>query len=87
MNTNGKHLGKKIDVEKAKKSLENLFSIYKEISFNADEISKKRCPYKNAQSRCTANFNCKNQHYTQKKEELPVCTGSDLLDYRSAWEI
>ena len=36
MNTNGKHLGKKIDVEKAKKSLENLFLIYKEISFNAD---------------------------------------------------
>ena len=87
MDTNEKHLEKQIDVDRAKKSFENLFLIYKDISFNADEISKKRCPYKNAQSRCTANFNCKNQHYTQKKEELSVCTGSDLLDYRSAWEI
>ena len=87
MKSNGNNLQKNINVEKAKQSLEKLFLIYKDISFNADEVSKKRCPYKDAKSRCTANFNCKNQFFTQKKDDLPVCTGSDLLDYRTAWEI
>ena len=52
---------------------------------NADEIFKSRCPYKNAKSRCTAKFECKNQHHIKKFGENPVCTGSDLLDYRPAW--
>ena len=58
MNTNGNNLRKKINVEKAKDSLEKLFLIYKDISFNADEISKKRCPYKDAKS--TSEFECLN---------------------------
>ena len=74
-----------LDKDKALKSLDKLFDIFKEISFNADEIFKSRCPYKNAKSRCTAKFECKNQHNIKKFGENPVCTGSDLLDYKPAW--
>ena len=74
-----------LDKEKALKSLDKLFDIFKDISSNADEIFKKRCPYKNAKARCTAKFECKNQHNIKKFGERPVCTGSDLLDYRPAW--
>ena len=76
---------KKNNSEKMKESLDRLFSIYKDISFNADEVMKNRCPYKNAKSRCTALFKCQNQKFVNQ-EDLPVCTGSDKLDYRSAWE-
>ena len=76
---------KSLDKDKAIKSLDKLLDIFKEISFNADEIFKSRGPYKNAKSRCTAKFECKNQHHIKKFGENPVCTGSDLLDYRPAW--
>ena len=76
-----------MNIKKARQSLEYLYQIYSDMSFNADEISKKRCPYKNAQSRCTANFDCRNQYFTNNSTELPVCTGSDSLDYRPAWKI
>lgn len=69
------------------KSLTRLFDIYKDISFNADEISKYRCPYKNAKSKCTANFQCKNQYFQNDEQELAICTGSDKLDYRPAWNV
>ena len=41
-----------LDKDKAVKSLDKLFEIFKDISFNADEVFKKRCPYKNAKARC-----------------------------------
>jgi len=73
------------DKEKAQKSLVNLYEIFSNISIRADEVITERCPYKNAKSRCTAKFECKNQHYLKKINERPVCAGSDLLDYRPAW--
>ena len=47
-----------IDRVRAKKSLETLFDIFSKISNHADEVFTKRCPYKNAKSRCTAKFEC-----------------------------
>ena len=73
------------DKDKAKKSLESLFQIFSNISLTADDVMSHRCPYKNAKSRCTAKFECANQHYINKFGEDPVCTGSNFLDYRSAW--
>tara|TARA_B110000438_G_C15175559_1_gene377876 strand:- start:10 stop:282 length:273 start_codon:yes stop_codon:yes gene_type:complete len=73
------------DINKAKKSLNSLFEIFSNISSSADDLMSRRCPYKNAKSRCTAKFECKNQHYINKFGEDPVCTGSNFLDYRSAW--
>jgi hypothetical protein len=60
--------------------------IYRGIAEKADEVSTRRCPYKNAKARCTASFECRNQYFTRFAGELPVCTGSDKLDYRKAWE-
>jgi hypothetical protein len=69
------------------KSLNRIYEIYKDISFNADEISKYRCPYKNAKNQCTANFQCRNQYFENDKQIEPICIGSDKLNYRSAWHV
>ncbi len=65
--------------------MERLFAIYSDISDRADEVMKSRCPYKDARSRCTAQFECRNQFFTKNATEKPVCAGSDRIDYRSAW--
>ena len=76
-----------VDKERHKASVSRLYDIFKDMSETADEVSKWRCPYKDAKSRCTANFGCRNQHFTNVPDDLPLCTGSDNLDYRSAWEL
>lgn len=78
----------KVDKESYKASMDRLYAIFEGISDTATETSKWRCPYKNARSRCTANFKCRNQkHIAQQPDELAMCTASDKLDYRSAWEV
>lgn len=77
----------RIDEERYRASLGRLYDIFKGMSQTADEVSKWRCPYKNVQSRCTAKFQCRNQYLPRASEGLPICTGSDKLDYRSAWEV
>jgi hypothetical protein len=76
-----------VDAARLKESLDRLFEIYREISAKADEVVSQRCPYKDARSRCAANFGCRNQFFTKSRLERPVCTGSDKLDYRSAWDV
>lgn len=60
--------------------------IFKGINDTASEVSAWRCPYKNVQDRCVANFGCRNQDHEVPVDEMPICTGSDNLDYRSAWQ-
>ena len=76
--------------EELQKSLGKLWDIYQGIANTATEVSKSRCPYKNARDQCTARFGCRNQKFTvtskNKKRALPICIGSDKLDYRKAWE-
>ena len=48
-----------LDRDKAVKSLDKLFEIFKDISFNADEVFKERCPYKNAKQDVLQNLNVK----------------------------
>ena len=76
-----------IDEERYQASIDRLYDIFKGMSHTADEVSKWRCPYKNVQSRCTAKFGCRNQYFPRASGGLPICTGSDKLDYRSAWEV
>ena len=76
----------KVDKAKHRKSLERLNEIFKGISETVSEVSAWRCPYKNAENRCTAQFGCRNQNRNGPQRELYICTGSDDLDYRSAWE-
>ena len=76
----------KIDKAKYQKSLERLNEIFKGISETVTEVSPWRCPYKNAENRCTAQFGCRNQNRDVPAGQLYICTSSDNLDYRSAWE-
>ena len=80
-------MSQKLDKERYRASMAWLQDIFKDISNTVDQVSTWRCPYKNAEDRCTAHFGCRNQLRTGKPDELPVCTGSDNLDYRSAWEV
>ena len=75
------------DREKLKASLSRLWDIYKDMGTVANQVSTWRCPYKDRHDRCTAGFGCRNQQRTGVAGELPLCTGSDNLDYRNAWEI
>ena len=78
----------KVDVEAARKSMARMANIFAEIAQHAEDKSLTRCPYKDARSRCTAKFGCRNQHFTKNPLDQPVCTARDGdLDYRSAWEI
>ena len=79
--------GQRFDRRRYEASLNRLYDIFKGMSDTADEVSQWRCPYKNVESRCTAKFSCRNQHFTNIPDDLPICTGSDKLDYRSAWEV
>lgn len=79
-------MDQKVDKEQYQKSLDTLYEIFKSISDTTTEVSQRRCPYKNARSRCTALFSCRNQLFTKAPDDLPVCAGSDKLDYRGAWE-
>ena len=74
------------DKERFQASMARLWEIYRDIGEVAEEVSTWRCPYKNAQDRCTSKFGCRNQSFAGGRENLAICTGSDKLDYRSAWE-
>ncbi len=76
-----------VDKQLYQASVSRLTGIFREMSETVNEVSRWRCPYKNVEDRCTANCGCKNQAFSEVESELPVCTGSDNLDYRSAWEV
>jgi hypothetical protein len=75
-----------VDIGRYRASMARLLDIYRGISDTANQVSAWRCPYKNLHDRCTAKFGCRNQD-RDDSNDLPVCTGSDKLDYRSAWEV
>lgn len=76
----------KADPERYRRSVELLTGIFRGISEKVNEVSVWRCPYKNAQDRCTAEFVCRNQNRAVSPGELYCCESSDSLGYRSAWE-
>ena len=77
----------KVDPERYRQSVERLTEIFRGISETVNVVSAYRCPYKNAQNRCTAQFGCRNQDRSASPGQLFRCTGDDNLDYRSAWEV
>ena len=79
-------MGNGIDIGHYRASMARLEEILRGISETASSVSTWRCPYKNAQDRCTAGFGCRNQSKIDIKDSLSLCTGSDDLDYRAAWE-
>ncbi len=75
-----------VDKARVQASMARLQDILKGIGETANGVSTWRCPYKNAQDLCTAGFRCRNQSRPPGEDGLPVCLGSDDLDYRGAWE-
>ncbi len=75
-----------VDTAKVRASMDRLNIIYRDIAATADEVMQTRCPYKNAQSLCTARFGCRNQFFTKDPTARPACAGSDQIDYRDAWD-
>ncbi len=73
------------DADRLRASMSRLMDIYADISRTAAAPGQTRCPYKDARARCTAKFPCRNQYYKIVGEKA-ICTGSDDLDYRLAWE-
>ena len=67
--------------------MSRLQAIFSDMNETVNAVSTYRCPYKNAQDRCTAKFGCRNQDRSVPDGELFICTGDDNLDYRSAWEL
>ncbi len=77
----------KINKNRYIESIKKLEAIYENIALNVTEVSKWRCPYKNADDNCTAKFGCRNQDRSITDGSLFPCKGSDKLDYRNAWEV
>ena len=76
-----------IDPDSYRRSMSRLEAIFRDMNETANVVSTYRCPYKNAQDRCTAKFGCRNQDRSVPDGELFICTSDDNLDYRSAWEV
>jgi hypothetical protein len=76
-----------VDKVRYQAGVARLAGIFQDINDTATEVSTWRCPYKNVQDRCTANFGCRNQDRKVPDGERFICTSDDNLDYRSAWEV
>ena len=62
--------------------------LLRELVLKAESSTQGRCPYKNRNDRCTALFGCRNQQRSPEDGTSgPLCIGSDLLDYRLAWQV
>ena len=66
--------------------LDHISSILGSMMETVEDLTGRRCPYKNKHDRCTANFGCRNQRKPPVEGELMICGGDDKIDYRSAWE-
>ena len=80
-------MNRQVDEIRYRASVAHLYRIFQDISGTANVVSTWRCPYKNVEDRCTAVFGCRNQDFNVPAGELYICTGSDKLDYRAAWEV
>lgn len=74
-----------VNPDRLQESMARLMDIYTDISKTAAAPGQTRCPYKDAKARCTAKFPCRNQFFKVAGEKA-ICTGSDDIDYRLAWE-
>ena len=79
-------VGQVFNKRRYEQSMTRLQDILRGISDTATRVSTWRCPYKNADDHCTANFGCRNQDRSVSDGKLPICNSDDNLDYRSAWD-
>jgi len=77
---------RQIDAEAYQERLDRISAIFGSMMETVEDLTTKRCPYKNRHDRCTAAFGCRNQRRPAVAGELLVCGGDDKIDYRAAWE-
>jgi len=75
-----------IDPGEYDRRIERITEIFSSMMVTVEDLTGKRCPYKNRLDQCTANFGCRNQRKPLASGELKQCGGDDKLDYRGAWE-
>ena len=75
-----------LDSEAYQQRLDRLSAILGSMMATVEDLTTKRCPYKDRHDRCTARFGCRNQRKPPVEGERMICAGDDKLDYRSAWE-
>ena len=75
-----------ITQEAVQERLDRISSMFGSMMDTVEDLTVKRCPYKNKHDRCTARFGCRNQRKPPVKGELMICGGDDKINYKSAWE-
>jgi hypothetical protein len=75
-----------VDQASYQERLDRLSEIFGSMMITVEDLTTKRCPYKNKHNRCTAAFGCRNQRKPPVDGERMICAGDDKLDYRRAWE-
>ena len=79
-------MSERIDPDAYRERVERITGLFSSMMVTVEDLTGRRCPYKNRFDQCTANFGCRNQRKPLAPGELKVCGGDDKLDYRSAWE-
>ena len=75
-----------IDRHVYQERLDRIGEIFSTMMTTVEDLTGRRCPYKNRFDQCTAQFGCRNQRQPEDPTQLKVCGGDDKLDYRSAWD-
>jgi hypothetical protein len=78
-----------LDQEAYQRRLDRLTEMFGSMMETVEDLTTKRCPYKDRHGRCTAQFGCRNQRKAppDSADRRMICGGDDKLDYRSAWEV
>ncbi len=76
----------KLDPEEVQKRMARISEIFSEIVAHAETLSQTRCPYRDRNDHCTAEFRCRNQQPSAANDAPFFCGHDGKFDYRSAWE-
>jgi hypothetical protein len=66
--------------------LDRIGEIFSSIMTTVEDVTMRRCPYRNRLDLCTAQFGCRNQRKQNDRTQPKTCGGDDKLDHRSAWD-
>ena len=76
----------RIDADAYQARLDRIGDLFTSMIETVNELSTRRCPYRNRSDQCTAQFGCRNQRRPVTPGGHRLCGGDDRIDYRGAWE-
>ncbi len=76
----------KLDPKEVQKRIDRISEMFSEIVSHAETVSLVRCPYRDRNDYCTADFRCRNQRPSATDDMPHGCGHDGNFDYRSAWE-